>query len=119
MKRYHPSKKKTSRLLKGRGMNVNQRELNQHIEFEPEHLIQQRAPLTKRVLSACLSELKDWLEAINFTSPTVYHFIFLCTDISLFFFARPSAKQEITLNEILPSNDSFLNLLMMHPLRVQ
>lgn len=76
------------------GMNVNQRELNQHVEFEPNtyyaafsaeleasaypmwalvsHLTDATtAPLTRRVLVACLSALRDWLEAINFTSPNV------------------------------------------------
>lgn len=35
------------------------------------------------------------------------------------FLCQAVAKQDITLNEVLPSTDSFLNLLMMHPLRVQ
>lgn len=76
------------------GMNVNQRELNQHVEFEPNtyyaafsaeleasaypmwalvsHLTDSStASLTRRVLSACLTALLDWLDAINFTSPNV------------------------------------------------
>lgn len=76
------------------GMNVNQRELNQHVEFEPNtyyaafsaeleasaypmwalvsHLTDETtASLTKRVLSSCVNELNDWMEAINFTSPSV------------------------------------------------
>lgn len=74
-------------------MNVNQREMNQHIEFEPttyyaafsaeleasaypmwalvSHLVDEStAPLTKRVLAACLNELRGWLEAISFTNPS-------------------------------------------------
>lgn len=75
-------------------MNVNQRELNQHVEFEPNtyyaafsaeleasaypmwalvsHLIDSStSSLTRRVLSSCLTALLDWLDAINFTSPDV------------------------------------------------
>ncbi|VEN36567.1 unnamed protein product [Callosobruchus maculatus] len=129
------------------GMNVNQRELNQHIEFEPNtyyaafsaeleasaypmwalvsHLTDSTtAALTKRVLSACLTEINNWLEAINFTTPTVedsyqvsfhlplhrYLAVFLCQAV---------AKQGISLNEVLPPAEYFLNLLMMHPLLVQ
>lgn len=75
-------------------MNVNQRELNQHVEFEPNtyyaafsaeleasaypmwalvsHLTDSStSSLTRRVLSSCLTALLDWLDAINFTSPDV------------------------------------------------
>lgn len=81
------------------GMNVNQRELSQHIEFEPNtyyaafsaeleasaypmwalvsHLVDEStAPLTRRVLTACLSELRDWLWSINFMNPNVVRFYF-------------------------------------------
>lgn len=75
-------------------MNVNRRELNQHIEFEPNtyyaafsaeleasaypmwamvsHLgDESTAHLTRRVLSACLAALLKWLDAISFNSPDV------------------------------------------------
>lgn len=74
------------------GMNVNQRELNQHVEFEPNtyyaafsaeleasaypmwalvsHLTDASSvDLTKRVLSSCLSALLEWLDAVYFTTP--------------------------------------------------
>lgn len=80
-------------------MNVNQREMNQHIEFEPttyyaafsaeleasaypmwalvSHLVDEStAPLTKRVLVACLNELRGWLEAISFTNPSAVSKLF-------------------------------------------
>ncbi|KAJ8915976.1 hypothetical protein NQ315_016653, partial [Exocentrus adspersus] len=129
------------------GMNVNQRELNQHIEFEPNtyyaafsaeleasaypmwalvsHLTDATTgSLTRRVLAACLDELKDWLDAINFTSPTVNDSLQVSFHLPLHrylavFLCQAVAKQGISLNEVLPSTDSFLNLLMMHPLRVQ
>ena len=75
-------------------MNVNQRELNQHVEYESNtyyaafsaeleasaypmwalvsHLRgPESAALTRRVLSFCLTALQDWLDAINFTHPNV------------------------------------------------
>ncbi|XP_050311178.1 E3 ubiquitin-protein ligase Ubr3-like [Anthonomus grandis grandis] len=129
------------------GMNVNQRELNQHIEFEPNtyyaafsaeleasaypmwalvtHLTDSgTAQLTRRVLSACLKEWYEWLESTNYKGPIVedsmqvsfhlplhrYLAVFLCQGV---------AKQGIRIEEILPSNDTMLTLLIMHPLRVQ
>lgn len=76
------------------GMNVNIRELNQHVEFEPNtyyaafsaeleasaypmwalvsHLVDAGSvELTKRVLSSCLSALLEWLDAVYFTNPNV------------------------------------------------
>ncbi|XP_045478273.1 E3 ubiquitin-protein ligase Ubr3 isoform X3 [Harmonia axyridis] len=128
------------------GMNVNHRELNQHVEFEPNtyyaafsaeleasaypmsalvsHLTDpSTAYLTRRVLTACLNEFRQWMEAINFHTPNLnddlqvsfhlplhrYLAVFLCTAVS---------KQGITLDEVLPSSET-LKLLMMHPLRVQ
>lgn len=75
-------------------MNVNQRELAQHVEFEPNtyyaafsaeleasaypmwallsHLRDTTTlDLTKRVLTSCLAALHDWLEAINMTNPNI------------------------------------------------
>jgi len=74
------------------GMNVNQRETSQHIEFEPStyyasfsaeleasaypmwalvsHLNDaSMLPYTKRVISRCLQALNSWLDYINFKCP--------------------------------------------------
>lgn len=74
------------------GMNVNQRELRQHIEFEPatyyaafsaeleasaypmwalvSHLKDESTlEYSKTVLSACISALQDWFKAIDFRQP--------------------------------------------------
>lgn len=146
-------------------MNVNQREMKQHVEFEPNtyyaafsaeleasaypmwalvsHLTDATtAPLTKRVLQACLNELNDWLDGINFTSPDmVIKFRFLVVYTMYFFFklqnhnlqvsfhlplhryfsvflCQAIAKQGISLNEVLPSTEA-LKVIIMHPLRVQ
>lgn len=76
------------------GMNVNQRELSQHVEFEPNtyyaafsaeleasaypmwalvsHLRgRESATLSRRVLTFCLTALQDWLDAVNYTHPNV------------------------------------------------
>ncbi|KAF2879439.1 hypothetical protein ILUMI_26719 [Ignelater luminosus] len=128
------------------GMNVNQRELSQHVEFEPNtyyaafsaeleasaypmwalvsHLADESTvSLTRRVLSACLSSLLEWLDAINFTSPNVSDSVQVSFHLPLHrylavFLCQAVAKQGLTLNEILPHSDT-LHLLMMHPLRVQ
>lgn len=75
-------------------MNVNQRELSQHVEFEPNtyyaafsaeleasaypmwalvsHLRgPENSDLSKRVIKYCLTALQDWLDGINFTQPNV------------------------------------------------
>lgn len=75
------------------GMNVNQRELHQHVEFEPNtyyaafsaeleasaypmwalasHLTEPAAhELTRRVLSSCLAALLEWLDAVCYTNPS-------------------------------------------------
>lgn len=75
-------------------MNVNQRELCQHVEFEPStyyaafsaeleasaypmwalvsHLNDQSTiHFTKSVLNSCIAALEEWFEAIRFTGPTM------------------------------------------------
>ncbi|XP_057658362.1 E3 ubiquitin-protein ligase Ubr3 isoform X2 [Diorhabda carinulata] len=128
------------------GMNVNQRELNQHIEFEPNtyyaafsaeleasaypmwalisHLTDaSSAHLTKRVLNACLNELKDWFQAIAYlntmTDSLQVSFHLPLHRYLAVFLSQAVAVQDVTVNEVLGSSDFFLDLLMMHPLRVQ
>ncbi|XP_072397284.1 E3 ubiquitin-protein ligase Ubr3 [Diabrotica undecimpunctata] len=128
-------------------MNVNQRELHQHIEFEPNtyyaafsaeleasaypmwalisHLTDaSTAHLTKRVLNACLNELKDWFHAIAYLSTTVNDSLQVSFHLPLHrylavFLSQAVAIQGVTVNEVLGSSDFFLDLLMMHPLRIQ
>ena len=79
-------------------MNVNQRELSQHVEFEANtyyaafsaeleasaypmwalvsHLTDDStALLTRRVLTLCLQTLMNWFEAIGFKDPSVVSLI--------------------------------------------
>ncbi|XP_066595206.1 E3 ubiquitin-protein ligase Ubr3 [Prorops nasuta] len=128
------------------GMNVNQRELNQHIEFEPNtyyaafsaeleasaypmwalvsHLHgPENAVLSQRVLSFCSTALQDWLDAVNYTHPNVNDSQQVSFHLPLHryfavFMCQAVRNQGVTLEDLLPPND-LLHLLMMHPLRVQ
>lgn len=89
------------------GMNVNQRELCQHVEFETQnyyaaftteleasahamwqmvsHIRDQKTlALGKKVLRFCLTALQDWFEAINFTRPEMVHPVIETFDIRIF-----------------------------------
>ncbi|XP_011496807.1 PREDICTED: E3 ubiquitin-protein ligase UBR3 [Ceratosolen solmsi marchali] len=128
------------------GMNVNQRELSQHVEFEPNtyyaafsaeleasaypmwalvsHLRgPESALLSRRVLNLCLTALQDWLDAVNYTHPNVSDSLQVSFHLPLHryyavFLCQAVRQQGATLNDLLPPTD-MLHLLMMHPLRVQ
>lgn len=128
------------------GMNVNQRELTQHVEFEPNtyyaafsaeleasaypmwalvsHLRDSSTvELTKSVLSMCLAALQEWLEAVNFTHPATSDELQVSFHLPLHrylsvFMCQAVRQQGVPLREVLPPRDT-LALVMMHPLRVQ
>ncbi|XP_020290278.1 E3 ubiquitin-protein ligase UBR3 isoform X2 [Pseudomyrmex gracilis] len=128
------------------GMNVNQRELSQHVEFEPNtyyaafsaeleasaypmwamvsHLRgPESAALSRRVLNYCLTALQDWLDAVNYTDPNVSDSLQVSFHLPLHrylavFMCQAIRQQGATLRELLPPTD-VLHLLMMHPLRIQ
>ncbi|GLG92566.1 Uncharacterized protein GBIM_00221 [Gryllus bimaculatus] len=128
------------------GMNVNQRELTQHVEFEPNtyyaafsaeleasaypmwalvsHLRDSSTvDLTKSVLSMCLAALQEWLEAVNFTHPGTSDELQVSFHLPLHrylsvFMCQAVRQQGVPLREVLPPRD-LLALIMMHPLRVQ
>ncbi|XP_076160459.1 ubr3 ubiquitin ligase isoform X2 [Ptiloglossa arizonensis] len=128
------------------GMNVNQRELNEHVDFEPNtyyaafsaeleagaypmwalvsHLRgPESATLSRRVLTFCLTALQDWLDAVNYTHPNDSNSSQVSFHLPLHryfavFMCQAVRQQGATLNDLLPPTD-MLHLLMMHPLRVQ
>ncbi|XP_043683976.1 E3 ubiquitin-protein ligase Ubr3 isoform X1 [Vespula pensylvanica] len=128
------------------GMNVNQRELSQHVEFEPNtyyaafsaeleasaypmwalvsHLRgPESATLSRRVLTFCLIALQDWLDGVNYTHPNVSDSLQVSFHLPLHryfavFMCQAVRQQGVTLQDLLPPTD-MLHLLMMHPLRVQ
>jgi hypothetical protein len=94
-------------------MNINQRETKEHVKFEPNtyfaafsaeleasaypmwalvsHLTDaSTAPLTRKMLSACLKELQRWLDAINFIHLNTVSFgnCFLRVSTNFFDFSR-------------------------------
>uniref|UniRef100_A0A2R5LIR0 E3 ubiquitin-protein ligase n=1 Tax=Ornithodoros turicata TaxID=34597 RepID=A0A2R5LIR0_9ACAR len=126
------------------GMNVNQRELSQHVEFEPNtyyaafsaeleacatplwalisHLkTEETLPLSKCVLDHCLTALEDFFDAIGFLHynvPNPYQVTFhlpLHRYYSVFL-CQAVLYQGATLVELLPDKDT-LQLLMAHPLQ--
>ncbi|XP_075237272.1 ubr3 ubiquitin ligase isoform X2 [Lycorma delicatula] len=128
------------------GMNVNQREISQHVEFEPNtyyaafsaeleasaypmwallsHLWDSSTvDLTKRVLKSCLDALQDWLNSINMSLSDMndnYQVSFhlpLHRYLSVFM-CQAINVQGVPLQEVLPPLDT-LHKIMMHPLRVQ
>ncbi|XP_022907951.1 E3 ubiquitin-protein ligase Ubr3 [Onthophagus taurus] len=128
------------------GMNVNHREVHQHIEFEPNsyyaafsaeleaaaypmwalvsHLTDSTtAHLSRKLLTVCLNSILEWFEAINFTTSNIEDSLQMSFHLPLHryfavFLCQAVAKQGVSLNEVLPSSD-VIHMLMMHPLRVQ
>jgi len=128
------------------GMNVNVREMESHIEFEPNtyyaafsaELEASASPmwalvshlkdnstrqLTLNVIKQCLAALKDWFDAIYFSRPDQVDALKVSFHLPLhrYFsvFVRQAVKlQGFSLAELLPDTDT-LHLMMMHPLRVQ
>jgi len=128
------------------GMNVNLREMEAHIEFEPNtyyaafsaeleasaspmwalvsHLRDNNTRhLTLNVIKQCLAAIKDWFGAINFSRPEQVDRLKVSFHLPLhrYFsvFVRQAVKlQGFSLAELLPDRDT-LHLMMMHPLRVQ
>ncbi|KAG0423827.1 hypothetical protein HPB47_000437, partial [Ixodes persulcatus] len=127
------------------GMNPNQRELSQHVEFEPNtyyaafsaeleatatplwalisHLRNEETlPLSKNILEHCLSALEDFFDGIGFSQhdvPNPYQVSFhlpLHRYYSVFL-CQAVLHQGATLVELLPDRDT-LQVLMAHPLHV-
>lgn len=97
-------------------MNVNQRELSTHVEFEPNTYYaafsaELEAPasamwalaihlrdtgsihLTKMLLKHCISALEEWLEAINFKHPEQVRFISIPRFLLLHFVVKLILKE--------------------------
>lgn len=128
------------------GMNVNQREMTQHIEFEPNtyyaafsaeleacaypmwallsHLREESTlQYSKRVIASCLAALQEWLDAINFRHPIEKDKYQVSFHLSLHrylavFMCQAIRRQGMALRDVLPPSD-VLQLIMFHPLRVQ
>ncbi|XP_071446964.1 E3 ubiquitin-protein ligase Ubr3 isoform X2 [Hetaerina americana] len=128
------------------GMNVNQRELTHHVEFEPNtyyaafsaeleasaypmwtmvsHLNDaSTVELTRRVLTSCLSAMQDWFEAVSFADSEMSDSFQVSFHLPLHryfsvFMCQAIKQQGVTLKDVHPGIDT-LHHMMMHPLRVQ
>ncbi|KAK2143057.1 hypothetical protein LSH36_882g00050 [Paralvinella palmiformis] len=128
------------------GMNVNQRELNTHVEFEPDSyysafsaeleicsspmwsmLAHCREAETKcysdNVIRKVIEQLQRWFEANNLDAFSVLNGFEVSFHLPLHrylavFLGNAVMKQQVELQSLLPSHE-FLELLMMHPLHLQ
>uniref|UniRef100_A0A8D8RJ41 E3 ubiquitin-protein ligase n=1 Tax=Cacopsylla melanoneura TaxID=428564 RepID=A0A8D8RJ41_9HEMI len=130
------------------GMNVNQRELVQHIEFEPttyyaafsaeleasaypmwalvSHISDESTvQLNIRVINECLTALQDWFDAINLFTGNVNlpdnHQVSFHIPLHRYlsvFMCQAVNSQGVSLQQVLPPLD-MLHLIMLHPLRIQ
>ncbi|KAF8771573.1 E3 ubiquitin-protein ligase Ubr3 like protein [Argiope bruennichi] len=128
------------------GMNVNQRELKAHVEFESNtyyaafsaELEASATPMwalishlktpkmlekTKAVLTACLDALQNWFTAINFSvgdeiNPYQVSFHIPLHRCYASFLGQAVRQQGAQLDSLLPPDDT-LKLMMMHPLQAQ
>lgn len=126
------------------GMNVNQRELNQHVEFEPStyyaafsaeleasaypmwallsHLNSKSTiSYTKRMLHSCLTALQRWLDAVfeldcNEDNRVSFH-IPLHRYLATFI-CQAVNVQQLPLDDVLPQHN-LIPYIMLHPLRIQ
>nr|XP_042905267.1 E3 ubiquitin-protein ligase ubr3 isoform X1 [Parasteatoda tepidariorum] len=128
------------------GMNVNNRELKSHVEFESNtyyaafsaELESSATPMwalishlknpdaldrTKTVLEICTRALHDWFQAIGFSvgdeiNPYQVSFHIPLHRCFASFLGEAVREQGGSLDELLP-DEKFLKLLMMHPLQAQ
>ncbi|XP_019758460.2 E3 ubiquitin-protein ligase Ubr3 isoform X2 [Dendroctonus ponderosae] len=129
------------------GMNLNQKLVGPHVEFEPNsyyaafsaeleasaypmwalvtHLTDHTtAHLTRRVLNACIREWYEWIKAMDFKglipedSQQITFHLPLHRYLATFL-CQGVARQGIRIEEILPANDFMLTLLIVHPLKLQ
>ncbi|ROT84089.1 putative E3 ubiquitin-protein ligase UBR3 isoform X1 [Penaeus vannamei] len=128
------------------GMNVNVRELTQHIEFEPQtyyaafsaELEASASPMwalvshlrdsetrhyTFSVLKQCLHALNNWFNAVGFAhsdmgDPYQVSFHLPLHRYYSVFMCQAVRAQGARLEEVLPPQD-LLHLIMVHPLRLQ
>lgn len=125
-------------------MNANQRELNQHMEFEPNtyyaafsaeleasaypmwallsHLNSPKTILyTKKMLHNCLIALEEWLEAALYTDTYNDNRVSFHIPLHRYlatFICQAVNVQQVPLSEVLPRND-LISSIIKHPLRIQ
>ncbi|KAJ7345658.1 hypothetical protein JRQ81_001608, partial [Phrynocephalus forsythii] len=126
------------------GMNLNKRELNEHVEFESQTYyaafaaeleacaqpmwgllshckIRETQEYTRNVVKYCLEALQDWFDAINFVdepTPNQVTFHLPLHRYYAMFLSKAVKCQEIELDSLLPDQEMLMKL-MVHPLQIQ
>ncbi|XP_078537716.1 E3 ubiquitin-protein ligase UBR3 isoform X2 [Lissotriton helveticus] len=126
------------------GMNLNKRELNEHVEFESQTYyaafaaeleacaqpmwgllahckVRETQDYTRNVVRYCLEALQDWFDAINFIdepAPNQVTFHLPLHRYYAMFLSKAVKFQEIDLDSILPDQEMLMKL-MVHPLQIQ
>ncbi|XP_075685544.1 E3 ubiquitin-protein ligase UBR3 isoform X2 [Rhinoderma darwinii] len=126
------------------GMNLNKRELNEHVEFESQTYyaafaaeleacaqpmwgllshckVRETQEYTRNVVRYCLEALQDWFDAINFVdepAPNQVTFHLPLHRYYAMFLSKAVKCQEIDLDSILPDQEMLMKL-MVHPLLIQ
>ncbi|KAK2532542.1 Ubr3 [Columba livia] len=126
------------------GMNLNKRELNEHVEFESQTYyaafaaeleacaqpmwgllshckVRETQEYTRNVVRYCLEALQDWFDAINFVdepAPNQVTFHLPLHRYFAMFLSKAVKCQELDLDTILPDQEMLMKL-MIHPLQIQ
>ncbi|XP_053327752.1 E3 ubiquitin-protein ligase UBR3 isoform X2 [Spea bombifrons] len=126
------------------GMNLNKRELSEHVEFESQTYyaafaaeleacaqpmwgllshckVRETQEYTRNVVRYCLEALQDWFDAINFVdepAPNQVTFHLPLHRYYAMFLSKAVKCQGIELDSILPDQEMLMKL-MIHPLLIQ
>uniref|UniRef100_A0A8C5R974 E3 ubiquitin-protein ligase n=1 Tax=Leptobrachium leishanense TaxID=445787 RepID=A0A8C5R974_9ANUR len=126
------------------GMNLNKRELSEHVEFESQTYyaafaaeleacaqpmwgllshckVRETQEYTRNVVRYCLEALQDWFDAINFVdepTPNQVTFHLPLHRYFAMFLSKAIKCQEIDLDSLLPDQELLMKL-MVHPLLIQ
>ncbi|KAG8559689.1 hypothetical protein GDO81_017414 [Engystomops pustulosus] len=126
------------------GMNLNKRELNEHVEFESQTYyaafaaeleacaqpmwgllshckVRETQEYTRNVVRYCLEALQDWFDAINFVDEPALNQVTFHLPLHRYyamFLSKAVKYQEIDLDSILPDQEMLMKL-MVHPLLIQ
>lgn len=126
------------------GMNLNKRELNEHVEFESQTYYaafaaeleacaqpmwgllshckgRDKYEYTRTVVRECLETLQDWFDAINFIdepAPNQVTFHLPLHRYYAMFLSKAVKCQDMDLDSLLPDQEMLMKL-MVHPLQIQ
>uniref|UniRef100_A0A8C6Q7G2 E3 ubiquitin-protein ligase n=1 Tax=Nothobranchius furzeri TaxID=105023 RepID=A0A8C6Q7G2_NOTFU len=126
------------------GMNLNKRELNEHVEFESQTYyaafaaeleacaqpmwgllthckVKETQEYTKTVVRYCLEALQIWFDAIGFIDEPAQHQVTFHLPLHRYyamFLSRAVKCQSLDLDSLLPDQEMLMKI-MVHPLQIQ